>query len=123
MNGWTAIWNEFKEKGLQIIEFPSDDFHQEPLSPKKLQEWRKKNKWGDWPLMAKIHVNGASVSPVYKWLRTNSILYNAKTKLAQNIPWNYSKFLVNNKGAVIKYGMPNQKPEHFRKDIVNLLES
>ena len=123
MNSWTKLYNEFKTKGLEIIEFPSNDFNQEPLSAEKIQAWIMKNKWGQWNLMAKIHVNGKSTNPVYKWLRTNSILYNSKTKFAEKIPWNYSKFLIDNKGEVVKYGMPNQNPSHFRADIVELLES
>jgi glutathione peroxidase-family protein len=51
---------------------------------------------------------------VYAYLRTHSELYDAKTKTAKVIPWNFAKFIMNGKGEVIRFASPNVKPEELR---------
>ena len=57
-------------------------------------------------MFAKINVNGKEAHPVYQFLRFHSSLYNPKDKVANEIPWNFAKFLVNKKGEVIGYWGP-----------------
>jgi glutathione peroxidase len=57
-------------------------------------------------MFAKINVNGQEAHPVYQFLRFHSSLYNPKDKVANEIPWNFAKFLVNKKGEVIGYWGP-----------------
>jgi glutathione peroxidase len=49
-------------------------------------------------MFSKIDVNGPNASPVYSFLRVHSELYNAKDKVAGEVPWNFAKFLVNGQG-------------------------
>ena len=54
-------------------------------------------------IFSKIEVNGTNCHPLYNLLRTNSELYDPKTGLAQEIPWNFAKFLVDKKGKVLRF--------------------
>jgi len=56
--------------------------------------------------MEKIDVNGENTHPVYAFLRNNSELYDQKHDKAEQISWNFAKFLVNHEGKVLKYYDP-----------------
>jgi len=73
-------------------------------------------------MMSKIEVNGPNTHPVYSWLRGNSELYDKKEQKAQQIPWNFSKFLVDRNGNVSKYYAQRPLPLDFEKDILALLK-
>ena len=66
--------------------------------------------------MQKCDVNGANPHEVYRFLRQNSSLYDASTKKAGEIPWNFAKFLVDNNGTVLKYYSPQTDPNDIVKD-------
>jgi len=71
--------------------------------------------------LAKDHVNGDDTCELYRFLRTNSALYNKDTGLTKQITWNYEKFLVNSQGQVVNYYEPNVQPNDIVKDIEALL--
>ena len=73
-------------------------------------------------MFSKIEVNGVDCHPLYKFLRTNSALYDPKTKKAKEVPWNFAKFLVNEEGQVIGYYNSDSYPDVFRKQLENLLQ-
>ena len=54
--------------------------------------------------MAKGDVNGHDTQPVYKYLKSHSDLFNI------NIPWNFSKFLLNEDGEVVAFYGPKFYP-------------
>ncbi len=58
-------------------------------------------------MFSKIDVNGSETHPVYRFLRTKSVLYNASEGKAEVIPWNFAKFLVNQEGEVVAYYTPS----------------
>lgn len=71
--------------------------------------------------MEKIEVNGENTHPVYAFLRNNSELYDEKHDKANEIPWNFAKFVVNHEGKVIKYYHPQTKAEEvlsFMEDYI-----
>ena len=72
-------------------------------------------------MFEKGDVNGDYANPVYKFLRVNSELYNAKDKVASEIPWNFAKFLVNAEGKVIGYWGPQTDPDTIREHILKCL--
>ena len=53
-----------------------------------------------------MEVNGEKIHPLYTYLRTNSSLYNSKTRTSGVIAWNFAKFLITPDGTVIKYFPP-----------------
>ena len=64
--------------------------------------------------MKKCEVNGPVTHEVYKYLRSNSHLYNEKEKAARKIPWNFAKFLVSGQGKVLNYYEPKVTPNQIR---------
>jgi glutathione peroxidase len=72
----------------------------------------------EFPLFAKVEVNGENTCPVYQFLRNNSELYNPKRKEAREIPWNFAKFIVNREGKVASYHRSNVSP----KELSSLIE-
>ena len=75
----------------------------------------------EFPLFGKIDVNGENAHEVYQFLRKNSSLYDREKNTAEGIPWNFSKFLVNEHGKVIKYFTPTDDFKEIEIEILKLL--
>jgi len=70
--------------------------------------------------MSKSDVNGPGANDVYSWLRKNSKLYDPELKKAKKINWNYSKFLIDSNGEVVKH-YEQIPPIEFKYEIDELL--
>ncbi|MBQ2148499.1 MAG: glutathione peroxidase [Bacteroidales bacterium] len=90
--------------------------HQEPGTNEEIAEFCRINHGVTFPLMAKIEVNGKNTHPIYKYLKEA-----AKGKLGNSIKWNFTKFLINRDGTVVKRFAPTVTPEKMEKDIVAML--
>jgi len=75
----------------------------------------------DFPLFSKVEVNGPETHDVFKYIRANSPLYNQSTNQVQYIPWNFTKFLLDKDGKILKMYGPNDKPQTMEEDIQKLL--
>ena len=75
----------------------------------------------EFPIFDKIEVNGANADPIFIYLRQHSPLFNAEQNTIKEIPWNFTKFLVNNEGHVVGYYPPEQKPSEISPDIEKLV--
>jgi glutathione peroxidase len=116
--GLEALWNGYRERGLVVLGFPSNQFgHQDPGSNEEIASFCQKNYGVSFPMMAKIEVNGAGAHPLYRWLtkEARGILGT------QAIKWNFTKFLVGRDGRVRKRYAPNDKPEGLASDIEEAL--
>ena len=103
---------------MQILAFPCNQFgSQEPGSPQDIEDFARGKYGVQFPILEKIEVNGQNTNPVYSFLRTNSILFDAKKKTAKEIPWNFSKFLLNSSGQVVQYYEPKVFPDAIIPDI------
>ena len=115
--GLEKIHQEFKDQGLKVIGFPCNQFMgQEPLSNEDMENTCQLNHGVTFPLTEKIDVNGRNADPVFKHLK--------KEKggiLGSNIKWNFTKFLIDKNGSVIKRYAPTTKPEQIIPDIKNIL--
>jgi len=100
------MYEDYKAYGLEILMFPSNTFNQEPLTNEETKPWLEKNFGGNFLVMGKCEVNGKGTSEVYRWLKSNSELYNKSTGKTKDISWNYAKFLVDGEGKVVKYLSP-----------------
>lgn len=112
--GLEALYKEYKEKGLVIIGFPSNEFgSQEPGSNEEIQNFCKVNYGVTFPVMAKIKVNGEDADPLYKWLKKSApgILGT------EAIKWNFTKFLVGKDGKVIERFAPKTTPSEIKDNI------
>ena len=73
-------------------------------------------------MFSKIQVNGDDAHEIFKFLRYNSDLYDKKKDMIKEIPWNFTKFLVDRKGKVQGYFGPNESGEVVAKKIKELLK-
>ena len=112
--GLQSLWNEYRDRGLVIVGFPSNEFGgQDPGTNDEIQSFCSLNYGVDFPMMAKVEVNGGSAHPLWKWLTSE-----APGLLGmQAIKWNFTKFLVGRDGRVIKRYAPTDSPESLRQDI------
>lgn len=73
------------------------------------------------PMFSKIDVNGPETHEVFRYLRANSDLYDAQGKQIQAVPWNFTKFLVDAEGKVLKFYNPGDGIKKMEDDIEALL--
>ena len=84
------------KSGLEILAVPCNQFkEQESGSSAEIHSFVKTNFGSGFPLLEKIEVNGDHPHPLYAYLRSNSELYDPKTKTSKVVPWNFAKFMLN----------------------------
>lgn len=112
--GLEALWTRYRERGLVVLGFPSNQFgRQDPGSNEEIAGFCKANYGVSFPMMAKIEVNGAGAHPLYHWLTGE-----ARGVLGTRaIKWNFTKFLVGRDGRVLRRYAPNDKPESLEPEI------
>ena len=116
--GLEALYSEHQEQGLEILGFPCNQFlKQDPGSDNEISEFCSLNYGVTFPMFSKIEVNGDNTHPLYKFLKEQ-----AKGMLgSEKIKWNFTKFLVNREGEVVKRYAPNKEPKDISADIKALL--
>jgi glutathione peroxidase len=116
--GLEALFREFMDRGFVVLGFPCDDFGgQEPGDNTQIQDFCSATFDVSFPMFAKIRIKGANGHPLFKWLATEQpgILGTPAIK------WNFTKFLVNDQGQVVKRYGSIDTPEQIRKDVAALL--
>lgn len=101
------LHQQYKDRGLVILAFPCNQFGaQEPGDNTQIQQFCQINYGVSFPVMAKIQVNGPDADPLFEFLKDQArgLL---KTRA---IKWNFTKFLVNKDGVVVKRYAPRTKP-------------
>ena len=116
--GLEALYRQYRERGLVVLGFPCDQFgHQEPGDETEIRNFCNLNYDVTFPLFAKTQVNGEATHPLYRVLK-----HEAKGLLGtQAIKWNFTKFLVDKAGKVVRRYAPTEKPADLAKDIEPLL--
>jgi glutathione peroxidase len=117
--GLEALYRRYRDKGFTILGFPCDQFgHQEPGSESEIQKFCSLTYDVTFPLFAKIEVNGSEAHPLYTYLK------KAQPGLfgSEAIKWNFTKFLVNRDGQVLKRYAPSDTPEKIENDLKKMLE-
>jgi glutathione peroxidase len=116
--GLEDLYETYQEQGLEILGFPCNQFgKQDPGSNDEIQEFCQLNYGVSFPMFGKIEVNGSGTDPLFKHLKKEA----PGALGTQRIKWNFTKFLVNAKGKVIKRYAPTVKPKDIEKDIKKLL--
>jgi len=112
--GLEALWRADRDKGLVVLGFPCDQFgHQEPGDEAEIRNFCSTSYDVSFPMFAKIEVNGSGAHPLYKWLKSEG-----KGILgSEAIKWNFTKFLVDSDGQVVKRYAPTDTPEKIGKDL------
>ena len=116
--GLQKLWDKYQEKGLVVLGFPCDQFgHQEPGDAEEIKNFCSLTYDVDFPMFEKVEVNGNGAHPLWKWLKKEK---SGLLGLGA-IKWNFTKFLVDRNGKVIKRYAPTDTPEKIEKDIAALL--
>ncbi len=116
--GLEELHKKFADRGLKVLGFPCNQFGgQEPGEAGEIATFCQRNYGVDFTMFDKIDVNGAHAHPLYKYL-------TAEAKGIANteaIKWNFTKFLVDRNGHVLKRFAPTVKPEDLTGDIEKAL--
>ena len=116
-DGLENLYQEFKDQKFVVLGFPSNQFNkQEPVSNEDMLETCRVNFGVTFPLNEKINVNGPDASPLFQWLKQEK-----RGILNSEIKWNFTKFLINREGEVVKRYPPTTEPKSIVKDIEKLL--
>ena len=116
--GLESLHQTYGERGFSVLAFPCNQFGgQEPGSEEEIQSFCDLNYQTSFPLFSKIEVNGAASHPLYAHLKEQA----PGVLGSKRIKWNFTKFLVNQQGEVVKRYAPSTKPEAIANDIEALL--
>ncbi len=112
--GLEALHKTYAREGLAVLGFPCNQFGaQDAGSNDEIAEFCQLNYGVSFPMMAKIEVNGANANPLYRWLSAEAPgLLGSKS-----IKWNFTKFLVDKEGRVLKRYAPTDTPASLALDI------
>jgi len=116
--GLEALYTELQEQGLVVLGFPCNQFgSQDPGEDDQIEEFCQLNYGVSFPMFSKIEVNGRGAHPLYQYLKNE-----ARGVLgSQQIKWNFTKFLVDREGFVLKRYGSTDKPVDIKPDIQELL--
>lgn len=100
------LYDQYKGK-LVIVGFPANNFgQQEPGSNEEIGEFCKRNYGVSFPMAAKVSVKGGDIHPLFKYLTEEAEKMGEKDP----IKWNFTKFLVDEKGKLVKVFSSRVKP-------------
>jgi glutathione peroxidase len=109
--GLEKLYANYKDKGLVVIGFPSNQFlGQEPGTDAEIQKFCKLTYGVTFPVFAKVEVKGEGAIPLYKWL-------TSVPGFSGTISWNFNKFLLNRSGELVKRYGSRDKPEAIERDL------
>jgi glutathione peroxidase len=116
--GLEALYKKYAGQGLAILGFPCNQFGgQEPGSESEIAAFCSATYGVSFPMFAKIDVNGENAHPLYRLLK-----HEAPGLLgSEAIKWNFTKFLVDRGGKVVRRYAPTDTPQSLEKDIEALL--
>jgi glutathione peroxidase len=114
--GLQELYDTYKELGLEILGFPCDQFNnQEFENIKETTDFCQLNYGVTFPIFAKIDVNGEHADPLFTFLKEQK-----KGVLFKKIKWNFTKFLVDSNGHVVKRYSPTTAPSKIKEDLLKL---
>ncbi|GAA1482635.1 glutathione peroxidase [Gordonia sinesedis] len=115
--GLEQLSRDYSDRGLVVLGFPCDQFaHQEPGDAEEIKAFCSLTYDVDFPMFAKVDVNGKNAHPRFDWLRSQR-----GGLLGNRIKWNFTKFLIDRSGAVVGRFAPATKPEKLTGDIERVL--
>ena len=117
--GLQELYSKYSNKDFEILAFPCNQFGaQEPGSNEEIQEFCDTNFNVSFKIFDKINVNGSSASPLFKHLKNE-----AKGVMgSEAIKWNFTKFLIDNNGSVVKRYSPQTTPDKIDEDLSKILD-
>ncbi|GAA0493854.1 glutathione peroxidase [Salinibacillus aidingensis] len=111
--GLQSLYERFKDKKFTVLGFPCAQFaNQEFAEQEDIMEFCQMNYGVDFPIFQRIDVKGDQAHPLFQFLTSAK-----RGFLTENIKWNFTKFLINRDGEVVKRYAPSTKPEKIAEDI------
>ncbi|SEM55248.1 glutathione peroxidase [Mesobacillus persicus] len=115
--GLQELYEKYSDKDLEILGFPCDQFNnQEYDNIEKTTEFCQVNYGVNFPIFAKIDVNGSKADPLFTYLKEQK-----RGLLSKRIKWNFTKFLVDRNGQVVERYGPTIEPSKIEADLTKLL--
>ncbi|NLZ15010.1 MAG: glutathione peroxidase [Thermotogaceae bacterium] len=112
-----TLYKKYKDQGLAILGFPCNQFaNQDPASNQEIQNFCQLNYGVSFDMFEKVDVNGPETTPLYQFLKEE-----AKGAFGGKIKWNFTKFLIDRKGEVIRRYAPATPPLKMEEEIKKLL--
>ena len=133
------LYEKYHDKGFEVLDFPCNQFgHQAPGSAEEIHEFCTAKYKTQFEQFAKVDVNGDKEIPLYTYLKKqqpdeevqglkNKMAMKAIMKISStyknksDISWNFTKFLVDKEGNVVKRYSPTFNPKDIEKDLLELL--
>ncbi len=116
--GLEKLYEDLQDKGFAVLGFPCNQFGgQEPGSDTDIKSFCETSFGTTFPLFSKVAVNGKSAHPLFKFLKAEAPGI-AGTKA---IKWNFTKFLIDRNGNVVKRFGSKDAPDSIRGEIEALL--
>ena len=112
--GLELLNRKYNSRGFQVLGFPCNQFaNQDPGDDDSIKDFCRKNYGVTFPVFARIHVNGEKTHPLYTFLKNEARgLFWSK-----RIKWNFTKFLVDHDGNVVRRYAPMTAPKKLIADI------
>jgi glutathione peroxidase len=115
--GLEKLYETYKDKGLELLDFPSNEFgNQAKGSNEEIKSFCSLNYDIKFDQFQKTMVNGKNANPLFKYLKSQR-----RSMFGTSIKWNFTKFLVDKNGKVVKRYAPTTTPDKIEKDLVSLL--
>jgi glutathione peroxidase len=115
--GLQALHEALSPRGFAVLAFPCNQFGaQEPGDASQIATFCERNYAITFPMFDKINVNGNNEHPLYKYLKSQKM-----GLLGPSIKWNFTKFLVDRTGKVVRRYAPTDRPEALKREIEALL--
>lgn len=116
-DGLQSLYEKYSDKGFEILDFPCNQFAGQAPGTSEEILTHCTGKFGlTFSMFEKVDVNGPNAEPLFEYLKSQK-----GGLLGKNIKWNFTKFLVDSKGTVLKRYAPKDTPEKIEKDIAALL--
>lgn len=111
------LYEKYKDQGFVILGFPSNQFaNQDPGSNEEIVEFCQLNYGVTFPMFQKVEVNGNGAHPLFQYLTEAT-----KSVFGKKIKWNFTKFLIDIDGNVVKRFAPTKTPLSFESEIQQLI--
>lgn len=117
--GLQEMYEKYKDRGFEVLGFPSNQFAgQEPGDNDEIAEYCQVNYGVTFPMFEKIDVKGDEAHPLFKYLSEEA----PGVLGSKSVKWNFTKFLIDQEGRVLKRYAPKTTPEQIESDISKLLK-
>ncbi|MGP9537973.1 glutathione peroxidase [Brachybacterium sp. AOP43-C2-M15] len=110
--GLQTLHDRYAEHGFTVLGFPSDQFHQDPGTDEDTKEVCTSDFEVTFPLFSKIDVNGPTAHPLWRWMCTQKA-----GVIGGRIAWNFTKFLIDGEGTVLRRYAPPVPPVRIARRI------